>query len=99
MTHLADNPLLSMGPDIPFDQIRAEHVEPGLRALLAEAQARLTALVEDARPRSYETTLLALEQATDRLELGLEVVEHLEGVATDGALRAAYNAIQPAVSE
>jgi oligopeptidase A len=98
MTSASENPLLSLGPDIPFDAIRAEHVEPGLRALLAAAEARLEALVRDTRPRTFDTTLLALEQVTEQLELGLEVVEHLEGVSTTPALRAAYNAAQPAVS-
>jgi oligopeptidase A len=98
MTSASENPLLSLGPDIPFDSIRAEHVEPGLRALLADAETRLEALVRDTRPRTFDTTLLALEQVTEQLELGLEVVEHLEGVSTTPALRAAYNAAQPAVS-
>ena len=98
MSSPRQNPLLSLGPDIPFDAIRAEHVEPGLRALLAEAERRLEALVADTRPRTFETTLLALERVTEDLELGLEVVEHLEGVSTTPELRAAYNAVQPAVS-
>ncbi len=94
----ATNPLLDLGFPIPFDRIRAEHVEPGLRALVAEARARLAALVADTRPRTFETTLGALEAATEPLELAVELVEHLEGVATTPELRAAWSAVQPEAS-
>ena len=38
------NPLLSIPFAIPFDQIRAEHVEPAMAQLIAEARARIEAL-------------------------------------------------------
>ena len=92
------NPLLTPGVPIRFDRIGAEHVEPGLRALLALAKSRLDALAQSRGPRTFETTLGALEATTERLELAMDLVEHLESVATTPALRSAYNAIQPEVS-
>jgi oligopeptidase A len=95
------NPLLALTDPLPFGAIRAEHVEPGVDALLAEAQARLDALASSPGPaatRTYENTLAALEAVTERLELVMSVVAHLEAVATTPALRAAYNAVQPRVS-
>jgi oligopeptidase A len=94
------NPLLSLRPEveIPFERIFGEHVTPAIDALLAEAQEKLDALVADIRPRTYETTLGALEAVTERLDFVMGVVSHLESVATTPALRAAYNAVQPAVS-
>jgi oligopeptidase A len=94
------NPLLDLRFPVPFDRIRAEHVEPGIRELLAAARGRLDALVAPGgpKPRTFESTMAALEATTERLELAVEVVEHLEGVATSPELRAAWSAVQPEVS-
>ncbi|WP_433929259.1 M3 family metallopeptidase [Sorangium cellulosum] len=99
MTEATDNPLLSLGFEIPFDRIRSEHVEPAARALLDDARARLEALIAAPGPRTYENTLGALEAVTDRLDRAMNVVSHLESTSTTPALRAAYNAVQPEVSE
>ncbi len=92
------NPLTHIQFKIPFDQIRAEHVEPAIEDLLSDAQRKLDALAADPEPRTFENTLLALEAVTLRLEYAMSVVSHLESVATYPELRAAYNAVQPPVS-
>jgi oligopeptidase A len=92
------NPLLADVDPIPFDQIRGEHVEPAVQALLAEARARLDALAASTGPRTYANTLDALEAITERLEPVMSVVAHLESASTSPALRAAYSAVQPGVS-
>jgi oligopeptidase A len=99
MTETAENPLLHLQDGIPWDRIRGEHVEPAVQALLAEARAKLDALVAEPAPRTYQNTLLALELVTERLELAMGVVGHLESVATTPELREAYAAVQPPVSE
>ncbi|WP_437502867.1 M3 family metallopeptidase [Sorangium sp. So ce1099] len=99
MTEATDNPLLSLGFEIPFDRIRSEHVEPAVRALLDDARARLEAVVATPGPRTYDNTLGALEAVTDRLDRAMNVVSHLESTSTTPELRAAYNAVQPEVSE
>ena len=40
-----------------------------------------------------------LDQLTERLDYAMQIVRHLEAVATTPELRAAYNAVQPKVSE
>src|SRR5580704_9136344 len=98
------NPLLALADPLPFDKIRGEHVEPAVRALLAEAQGRLDALIEgppsttERVARTYDDTLGALEAVTERLELAMTVVSHLESVATTPELRKAYGDVQPEVS-
>jgi oligopeptidase A len=92
-----ENPLLELGSELPFDRIQAEHVEPGLRALLADAEARLDSL-ERSPDNGYEATFGELERATERLELALSVVEHLESTRTTAAFRDAYNAVLPDTS-
>ncbi len=92
------NPLTEIQFRIPFDQIRAEHVEPAIDALLAEAQQELDALAADAGPRTFANTMLALEAVTEKLEYAMGVTGHLESVATYPELRKAYNSVQPKVS-
>ena len=41
------NPILESGFRIPFDRIRPEHVRPGVRAALSNADEAITALIED----------------------------------------------------
>jgi oligopeptidase A len=91
-----ENPLLAVSLNVPFDRISAEHVEPAITELLERSEAALDAI--EKAPRSYATTLGALEAATEQLELSMGVVEHLESVATTPALRDAYNAVLPNVS-
>jgi oligopeptidase A len=92
------NPLVEIRFRIPFDQIRAEHVEPAIDQLLEEARAKQRAIAESTGERTFENTLLALEIVTEKLDYALSVIRHLEGVATYPELRAAYNAVQPRVS-
>jgi oligopeptidase A len=92
------NPLLDLTFPIPFDAIREEHIEPAVRSLLAEEHAAIDAIAASSGPFSYESTLGALERASEKLEVVMSLVEHLEGVSTTPALRAAYNAVLPDVS-
>jgi len=92
------NPLLDLTFPVPFDAIREEHIEPAVRTRLTEAQAAIDAIAESTGPFGYESTLGALERASERLELVMSLVEHLESVSTTPALREAYNALLPDVS-
>jgi oligopeptidase A len=94
-----ENPLLLQpgeSLEVPFDRIAAEHVQPAIQELIARSEAALDAI--EKAPRTYADTLGALELATERLELSMGIVEHLESVATTPALREAYNAVLPSVS-
>jgi oligopeptidase A len=93
-----NNPLLSIAFFVPFDEVRAEHVEPGVAQLLADAVQRIEAIVADRAPRTYANTMLVLEKSTENLDYALSVVRHLEAVATSTELRAAWNAVEPETS-
>jgi oligopeptidase A len=86
------NPLLEIQFRVPFDKIHPEHVEPAIDELLADAARRLENTIGSERP------LHALDTMTERLDYAMNVVRHMESVATTPALRAAYNAVQPKVS-
>jgi oligopeptidase A len=92
------NPLLKLPFQVPFDQIRAEHVEPAVRELLRAAREGIDALAADPQPRTFDNTLNALDEITEPLDEAMAVVRHLESVATYPELRAAYNAVQAEVS-
>ncbi|UJR78485.1 M3 family metallopeptidase [Sandaracinus amylolyticus] len=100
MTQAAnDNPLLELDSiRIPFDRIRPEHVRPAVTTLLARARAAIREIGERTAPRTYATTLGALDDATEALSRAMGVVSHLESVATTPALREAYNDVKPEVS-
>src|SRR5438067_7975091 len=93
------NPLLEIQFQIPFDRIRAEHVEPAIEELLCDARAKQEELAAAIAPPTFENTMLALEAITERLEYAMGIVKHLESVPTYPEMRAALNAVQPAVSE
>ncbi|HET6583293.1 MAG TPA: M3 family metallopeptidase, partial [Nannocystaceae bacterium] len=94
----ATNPLLHVRFEIPFTEIRAHHVEPAVDELLAKANATIEAIATSSDAPTYENILAALEGATLPLEFAMGIVGHLESVATDDELRAAYNAVQPKVA-
>ena len=94
----AENPLLKLSFKIPFDEIRAEHVEPAIARLLDRAKKRIDAIATDQDPRTFASTMTAMDDATEALDEAMAVVRHLESVATSPELRAAYNAVQPPVS-
>ena len=92
------NPLLEIRFEIPFDQVRPEHVEPAVQILLGRAQAQVDEISAFTGARTYENTMHALEASTERLDYSMTVVRHLESVETSPELRVAFNAVQPAVS-
>lgn len=92
------NPLTAKRFDVPFEAIRAEHVEPAVDQLIAEAQASLDSLIANRETPTYANTLAALEDLGDKLGYAMGVVGHLESVATYPELRTAYNRVQPKVS-
>ncbi len=94
-----DNPLLHIHPVVPYHRITADHVSPAITLLLREARTRLDAVTALTGPRTYANTLAALDDATEPLGFAMGLVSHLESVSTSPALRAAYNAVQPVVSE
>ena len=52
-----ENPLLSLENEIPFDRIRAEHVEPAIATLVARTNGALNELEHDQAEPTYARTL------------------------------------------
>lgn len=96
---MSSNPLLDIEFQIPFDKIRAEHVEPAIRQLIEDARVRRTALAAGRDERTFQNTMQPLDRLTDGLDYAMGVVKHLEGVATYPELRAAHNVAEPLASQ
>jgi oligopeptidase A len=90
------NPLLDASGLPRFDEIRVEHVEPGMRTLLDELATDLQALEASAQP-TWAALVEPLERLQDRLAFTWGIVGHLMAVKNSVALRAAYEKVQPAV--
>ena len=90
------NPLLDPNGLPRFGEVRPEHVEPGMRALLAELTGELERLERSVEP-TWAGAVEPFERMYDRLRNVWGVVGHLVGVKNDPALRAAHEAVQPQV--
>ncbi|CAN5923555.1 M3 family metallopeptidase [soil metagenome] len=87
------NPLLEVSVPVPFDEVRVEHIQPAVAILLERAQAALDAIVAAPSPRTYASTLEALDLATTNLDYANGLVTHLESVTATPELREAFAAI------
>jgi len=91
------NPLLDFSGLPRFDAITPEHIGPAIDQLLAEAEAAV-AQAESVSPVGWETFVVPLEDATERLWRAWGLVGHLQAVVNTPALREAYNTNLPKVS-
>ena len=93
------NPLLSTAPLPLFDQILPEHVAPAIETLLAKASEALETVTAPAFPSQWEAFVLNHTATTEKLGIAWGAVSHLKSVADTPELRAAYNAMLPAVTD
>ena len=89
------NPLLLRDFRIPFDRIRPDHVVPGVREALSQAERELEALVADTEERTYENTLGWLDALQERLSRVIRPAAHLVSVMNTPEMREAYDTILP----
>jgi oligopeptidase A len=93
------NPLLVAGALPAFAQIRPEHVQPAIDAVLADYRAAIERLVADPATRTFANTMLPQESLEVRLENAWSPVSHLHSVADSEALREAYSAALEKITE
>ncbi len=93
------NPLLDT-TDLPrFGDILPEHVTPAIDQLLRDAGAALEKAVSDAVPARYDDLSAMLDVATERLGRAWGAIGHLNAVADNPQMRAAFNENLPKVTE
>ena len=94
----AGNPLLLPGELPAFDRIRPEHVLPALEQVLTEGRERVTTLAAQPTP-TFASLVEPLEELRHRITRLWSPVGHLNAVMNSEALREAYNAGLPLLSE
>lgn len=96
---MSNNPLLSITDLIDFPAIKPEHVVPGMKALIEEAQATLTQVTKDTTPATWDDVIAPLERKTLALSRAWGAVSHLMSVCDEPQLRKAYNEALPIVTQ
>ncbi len=91
------NPLLDFSGLPRFDAIRPAHVAPAMDELLASGRRAVDSALQ-ARA-SWDDFVAPLEDANERLSRAWGQVAHLHAVMDQPALREAYNAALPKVSQ
>ncbi len=96
---IRDNPLLDFSGLPRFADFKPDWVEPAIDTLLAEARAALEAVCQPTTRVSWDTIVVPLEAATERLSRAWGIVGHLNAVDDSPALREVYNAQLPRVTQ
>ena len=93
------NPLLELDGLPPFSRIKPQHVEPAMDTLLAEGRALVERLTASGGPYTWDNLVQPLEEMDDRIERAWAPVSHMNSVVNSEALRKAYNACLPKLSD
>jgi oligopeptidase A len=93
------NPLLEDRTLPDFQRVRPEHIEPAVDQLLADGRALVAELSAQADTATWQSFVERIELEDDRFSRAWSPVSHLNSVMNSDALRAAYNACLPKLSE
>ena len=93
------NPLLTLSGLPPFSQIAPEHVAPAVDQLISDNRREVERLLAQGGPFTWDSLVSLLEAMDERLERAWSPVSHLNAVMDSEALRNAYNACLPKLSE
>jgi oligopeptidase A len=91
------NPLLQFDGLPRFDEIKPEHVAPAVDELLAAGRGAIESSIQ--APATWSGFVAPLEDANERLGRAWGQVAHLHAVMDHPALREAYNAALPKISQ
>ena len=92
------NPLLDVDGLPRFSELRSEHVEPAIRAIIDENKASIDALLARPGPHSWDSLIQPLDELDDRLKRAWSPVRHMNAVVSSDALRAAHDTCLPLLS-
>jgi oligopeptidase A len=96
---MQNNPFLEKSFEIKWSQLTPEYIEPAIETALARAAANVQAIArQELAEVTFESTFLALENATEEVGTTWGRVTHLQSVADAPALREAHNKMLPKVT-
>lgn len=93
------NPLLQPAELPPFSAIKPEHVQPAIEQLLADNREQIKSLLSGDGDKGWDALIEPLETLEDHLGQAWSPVSHMNSVVNSEALRDAYNACLPLLSE
>ena len=93
------NPLLDFSALPRFSSIRAAHVAPAIDDLIAGARATVERLAAAEATPTWDSFVEPLDDANERLSRAWSQVSHLNAVMNSPAIRDAYNAALPKVTQ
>jgi len=94
-----DNPLLIDSKLPLFSKIKPEHVEPAMDQLLDHARKVVADCLAATTDYTWDNLIEPIANAEDRLSKAWSPVSHMNSVVNNEALREAYNACLPKLSE
>jgi oligopeptidase A len=96
---MSPNPFLDPAFHVRWSELTPSAVGPAIELALQRAQAAVDEIARrDLGGLTYENTFLALEHATEELNVSWAKVSHLQSVADSPELREAHNAVLPKVA-
>ena len=93
---ITKNPLLVGKGLPPFDEIKAEHVEPAITQILEELSEGVSELEQNVTP-TWSGLVEPLTELEERLSWSWGIVGHLMSVKNSPQLREAYEKMQPEI--
>lgn len=96
--HLQNNPLLQSEALPRYADVRAEHIAPAVRYLLAQGR-QLVRQIEQLKKVSWETAYLPLQEFEHRMNFAWGIAGDLNSLGGQEAWRKAYETVQPEVVE
>jgi oligopeptidase A len=82
-----------------YAEIKPEHVAPAIEQLLAENRALIMRLLTDTAPPTWNSFVVPMEDANERLSRAWGPVGHLNAVMNSPELREVYNATLPKITQ
>lgn len=95
----AMNPLLDFSGLPRFPELRPEHVAPAVEQLLADGREVIARIERSSEPPTWDSVVRPLEDANERISRAWSQVSHLNAVMNTPALREAYNACLPKITQ
>lgn len=93
------NYLLTLKGLPSFSQIKAQDVEPAIDSLLESNRKKVISLLDSTSEYTWDNLIQHLEDMDDQLSRSWSPVGHMNSVVNNDALRDAYNACLPKLSE
>ena len=93
------NPLLQEHPLPPFSSIQPEHAEPAMSELIESNLQSIKRMLDENHAYTWNNLIGPMEDLDDQLNKTWSPVSHMNSVVNGEALREAYNACLPKLSQ